>query len=171
MTRRKTCQGRYIPKNPGKYVGNVNTIQYRSSYEYYAFKVFDLHPDVVEWSSESVVIPYISPKDGKQHRYFVDIYVKYKTKDGKYRVELIEIKPYSQTQPPKHGNKAKKSTIVESQLTWEVNKSKWKAASEYAKKRGWTFRIITEKELWKGSGGISGRGRGYVKHVRGKLAK
>ena len=32
-------------------------------------------------------------------------------------------------------------------VTYAVNQAKWKAASEYAKDRGWEFKIITEKEL------------------------
>jgi len=32
-------------------------------------------------------------------------------------------------------------------MTWGKNQSKWKAAEEYCKDRGWKFQIITEKEL------------------------
>lgn len=167
MAKRNGIRGKFIPKNPAKYCGNLDTIQYRSSYELHAFKIFDAHPDVIEWSSESVVIPYTSPKDNKQHRYFVDIYVKYKTKDGSYRVELIEIKPYNQTIPPEFGKRAKKTTILEAELTFAINKAKWAAATQYAKKRGWYFRIITERELWKG-GRLSKRGASYLKYKKQK---
>ena len=32
-------------------------------------------------------------------------------------------------------------------MAYIKNQAKWKAASEYAKDRGWEFKIITEKEL------------------------
>jgi len=32
-------------------------------------------------------------------------------------------------------------------MTWGVNQAKWKAAKEYCEKKGWEFRILTEKEL------------------------
>jgi hypothetical protein len=60
----------------------------------------DEHPDVLEWSSEEVVIPYRSPIDGKVHRYFVDFWVKKKDRSGNIICDLIEVKPFSQTKPP-----------------------------------------------------------------------
>ena len=35
---------------------------------------------VQEWGSEEIVIPYVSPVDGKRHKYYPDFYVKIKGK-------------------------------------------------------------------------------------------
>ena len=52
----------------------------------------DITPSVTEWGSEEIIIPYISPVDGRRHRYFPDFYVKIGNK--KY---LVEVKPLRQT--------------------------------------------------------------------------
>lgn len=107
----------------------------------------DNHTGVVKWGSEIVVIPYIKPTDNKQHRYFVDILLFYKNKQGKLIKELIEIKPSSQTKAPRK-KRSGKSNLYE-QVTYAVNIAKWQAATKWAKKRGINFRIMTEKELFR----------------------
>ena len=90
-------KGRYRPSNKKKYRGDVNNIIYRSLWERKFMVKCDLDPDIIEWGSEEVIIPYISPVDGKQHRYFPDFYVKTSNGD-KF---LIEIKPKKYTKQPK----------------------------------------------------------------------
>ena len=107
----------------------------------------DSHPDVIEWSSEQVVVPYRSPIDNRVHRYFVDFYVKLKTKDGNIEKRLIEIKPKKQTQQPIRQAGKPTKRYIEEVKTWGVNQAKWKAANEYAKDRSMTFQILTEIEL------------------------
>ena len=131
--------GRYKPKNPKKYKGDYTKVIYRSLWEKHAFKWCDTNANVIEWSSEEVVIPYLYEVDHKYHRYFMDL--KIKMKDGK--VFLVEIKPDAQTHPPT-GQRRTKRYITES-LTYVKNMNKWKAANEYAKDRGWHFVIWTEK--------------------------
>ena len=53
----------------------------------------DRNPDIISWASEELVIPYISPVDNRQHRYFPDFLVKMKTREGKTKTVLIEVKP------------------------------------------------------------------------------
>lgn len=106
----------------------------------------DLDPSILFWSSEEVVIPYISPADSRGHRYFVDFLIEVRRVDGTKRTLLIEIKPYSQTLPPKIKKKPSKGYINEV-FTYGVNQAKWAAAREYCKKKGWEFVIITENEL------------------------
>tara|TARA_B100001996_G_scaffold315039_1_gene257814 strand:+ start:33 stop:356 length:324 start_codon:yes stop_codon:yes gene_type:complete len=101
----------------------------------------DQTPSVQEWGSEEIAIPYISPADGKRHRYYPDFYVKVNNK--KY---MVEVKPFRQTKEPKTQKKVTKRYITEV-VTWSVNKAKWKAASEFCKDYGWEFMLITEKEL------------------------
>lgn len=131
--------GRYKPKNPKKYKGDYTNVIYRSLWEKHAFKWCDTNANVVEWSSEEVVIPYLYEVDRKYHRYFMDL--KIKMKDGK--VFLVEIKPDAQTRPPT-GQRRTKRYISES-LTYVKNMNKWTTAQEYAKDRGWHFVIWTEK--------------------------
>jgi len=137
-------QGVYRPVNK-KYTGK-HYPKYRSSWELKFFRWCDLNPNVVEWNSENVVIPY-RIGNGKPRRYIVDNTVVMKQR-GKIKKYLIEIKPFSQTQPPKpHGNK-KRSTVIYEQYTYAKNKSKWLAAKQWGQKHGYEFMIITERELY-----------------------
>ena len=106
----------------------------------------DRNPDIISWASEELIIPYISPVDNRQHRYFPDFLVKMKTREGKNKTVLIEVKPKYQTQPPVQKKRITKQYINEV-TTWGVNQSKWKAANEYCLDRGWEFLIITEDHL------------------------
>jgi hypothetical protein len=142
----KYHQGRFRAKNPQKYKGDVNNIIYRSGWELKVLMKFDLHPDVISYSSEEIVIPYISPVDNKKHRYYVDFYVKMKDKDGKIKEYLLEVKPLKQTFPPVKGKKVTKGYINEV-MTYAVNQAKWDAARNYCEKKGLEFMIMTEKEL------------------------
>lgn len=139
-------KGIYRPKNSKKYVG-LSHPTYKSSWELYFFKWCDNNPSVLEWSSESVVIPYISPIDNSVHRYYVDnaIVLNEGNKKVKY---LVEIKPHKQTIPPSHKGNKKESTIIHEQVTYSVNKAKWEAADTWAKNNGYKFLILTENELF-----------------------
>jgi len=145
----KTYKGYFNPKNPKKYRGDPRNIIYRSRWESIVMDMFDRHPDVIEWSSEEIVIPYRSPVDGRMHRYFVDFYVKKRTPTGKIETSLVEVKPLAQTKPPilKEGKSKMTRNYVNAVMTWGVNSSKWEAAEKYCNERDWSFVIITEKEL------------------------
>ena len=127
---------------PEKYTGDPTTIIMRSSWETKFASWCDKNPSIVKWSSEETVIPYRCPTDEKIHRYFVDF--KITTSVGK--TYLVEVKPAKQTQPPEYPGRRTQRYLVES-LTFMKNQAKWKAADEYAKDRGWEFKIITEYEL------------------------
>jgi len=142
----KTYKGKFKPKNPQKYKGDPTNIVYRSSWELKLMFRLDDDPSVVSWGSEEIVIPYISPIDGKVHRYFVDFIVTRINSKGIKNTILIEVKPKSQTQPPKVPSKKTKKYLNEV-FTWGVNEAKWKYATEYCKDRGWEFVIMTEVEL------------------------
>jgi hypothetical protein len=107
----------------------------------------DSHPDVLQWSSEEIIIPYRSPIDGKVHRYFPDFWVKKKDRSGNIVCDLIEVKPYNQTKPPAIMEGKPTRRYLNEVMTWGINSSKWTAALEYCKDRNWTFVIITEREL------------------------
>jgi len=137
--------GKFKPKNPNKYVGDPNNIIFRSSWEAKCMSYFDRKDEIISWASEEISIPYRSPVDSRIHRYYPDFIIRVKTGD-KTKTIMIEVKPYKQTQPPKQRSRVTKQYITEV-TTWGVNQSKWKAAEEYCKDRGWGFQIITEKEL------------------------
>jgi hypothetical protein len=106
----------------------------------------DGNPAIIEWGSEIVIIPYISPVDNRVHRYFVDFYVKVKSLDNKVQKYLIEIKPERFTKPPEiPARKTKK--FIDEVFQYGVNQAKWKAAFEFCEDRKMKFMILTEKDL------------------------
>jgi hypothetical protein len=74
----KYYRGRFVPHNPSKYNGNPTNIIYRSSWEFRVMRYLDENSSIVQWSSEELAIPYVSPLDGRVHRYFPDFIVKIK---------------------------------------------------------------------------------------------
>lgn len=139
-------QGIYKPKNPKKYNGTYPII-YRSGLELKSFRYLDNNPNIITWGSESVVVPYQSPADGKLHRYFVDLVAVLKTKSGEIKKLLIEVKPEKQTKPPTHSNKKKQSTIIYENYQWAINQAKWTAAKSWCSSKGYLFIILNEKHL------------------------
>jgi hypothetical protein len=138
-----TYKGKYKPKNPSKYKGDPSNIVYRSLWERQVFRFMDEHDGVLNWGSETVVIPYRCKTDNKIHRYFMDVI--FTTENGTY---LIEVKPNKETQPPKEPKRKTKRYIKEV-MTYIKNTSKWEAAEEYALDRGWKFEIWDEHKLKK----------------------
>lgn len=138
----KTFKGNFKPTNPQKYEGDPTNIVYRSSWELKCMRYFDQHPGVLRWSSEEIVIPYLSPVDGRYHRYYPDFKVKMET-----GTVLVEVKPFAQTQAPVVGNK-KKKTLLNEVKTYAVNQAKWAAARNFCDVRGWKFITMTEKEIF-----------------------
>lgn len=142
----KTYKGKFKPKNPSKYKGDVTNIVYRSLWELRFMKWCDLNSSVEEWGSEIVIVPYVSPIDKKVHRYFVDFYIKIKNKRGVSEKYLIEIKPERFTKPPQiPARKTKK--FIDEVFQYGVNEAKWKAAFEFCEDRNMKFMILTEKDL------------------------
>jgi len=142
MAYHSSYNGRYKPKHPEKYKGNVREIFYRSFLELKMMLSLDKDPNIEWWSSEETVVPYKSPKDGQVHRYFVDMQIKPKNEP----IRLIEVKHSNQCRVPKKGRK-RHSTYLEEVVEWGVNNAKWEAADAYCKQKGWKFQIITEREL------------------------
>lgn len=138
--------GLFRPSNPKKYMGDPKNIIYRSSWECKVMDWLDKNPDIISWASEELIIPYISPVDGRWHRYFPDFLVKVKTKDGTMKTMMLEVKPKKQTIPPvQPARKTKK--FIQEVVTWGINQAKWKAAEDYCLDRGWQFKVITEDHL------------------------
>lgn len=142
----KALKGRFRPKHPEKYKGDPTNIIFRSSYEIKAMKTFDENPNVLEWSSEEVMVPYYDPTTGRHRRYFPDFVVKTRQKDGSVKTLMIEVKPYQQTVEPRKRKRITRQYITEV-TTWATNSGKWAAAREYCADKGWDFQLVTEKEL------------------------
>lgn len=143
----KNCvSGRWYPKNPEKYVGKVDEIFGRSSWEFKTFNWLDLNPDVLRWNSESVVIPYFDPVKNKMRRYFVDMWAEVKTADG-IKKFLIEIKPDKFTRPPVQPKKKSKRYIEEA-MQYATNCAKWAAATKVCKENNMQFMLLTENHLF-----------------------
>lgn len=136
-------QGFFHPKNTEKFLGK--TAVYRSSLELKFFKWCDTNPNILEWGSENIVIPYISPMDGKIHRYYVDNFVHIMEENAKVKY-LIEIKPEKFTKEPSRGKKSA-TTFLREKFLYSINSSKWDAAQKYCQKFGYKFLIITDKQL------------------------
>ncbi len=140
----------YIPVYPEKYKGNDKRIIARSSWESSFCKWVDHSKGIRYWASEEIRIRYQDPiqpiKNNKPHFkiYWPDYVIE--TISGK--IYLIEIKPLKYTRPPiQNKNKSHKTMLTENK-SWLVNQAKWKAARAYCFNKGWTFKIITEKELF-----------------------
>lgn len=144
---RRYKQGKFKPTNPGKYIGDPTEIVFRSGWESKLMRKLDESSSVIGWNSEEVVIPYISPVDGRAHRYFVDFLVVAKNSKGDKIITLIEVKPYDQTIPPKASKGKKQERLITELTTYAVNQAKWAAAEEYCKRRGWHFKVLTEKSI------------------------
>jgi hypothetical protein len=137
----KWAQGKYTPKNPQKYVGKHEP-RYRSGWELTFMMFCDNHAGVVAWASESLAIPYRHPFTGKITQYVPDFFVLYEDKRGMKKAEIVEIKP-------------KKQSLIESRVasakdkaTVAINHAKWASAMAYCKQQGYTFRVITEDDLF-----------------------
>ena len=139
-------KGFFRPKNPSKYKGDPTNIIYRSSWEVKLMSYLDAHPDVVQWASEELVIPYRSPLDNQIHRYFPDFWVKKRSSDGTIETLVIEVKPLKQTKEPTPSTKRTKQYIREV-ATWAINQAKWTAAKMYCEDRNWKFMTMTERDL------------------------
>ena len=139
-------KGKYYPSFPRKYKGDPTNIIYRSLWERKFMVYCDKNAKILEWGSEEIALPYISPHDSRVHRYFPDFYIKVQEITGKIKRYLIEVKPLKQTTKPKKPKRQTKGYIREA-FEYARNQAEWKAAREYCADRMWEFKVITEKEL------------------------
>jgi hypothetical protein len=136
----KYAQGEYTPENRHKYVGGKSPF-YRSSWELAFMRMCDTHPNILKWASENIKIPYRNPVTGKYANYIPDFMIHYLDKNGVEHVELIEIKPSTQTTMENaKGNKNK--------LAVAVNAAKWASAQEWCDRKGIRFKVINEDQIF-----------------------
>ena len=139
-------KGKYTPANPEKYKGNPYNIIYRSLWERKFMVYCDTNDKIIEWGSEEIIIPYLSPWDGRFHRYFPDFYIKVKQVNGNIKKFIIEVKPKKQTKAPKPVSRKTKKWINEVK-TYGINEAKWKSATKWCKQNDMEFKILTEDDL------------------------
>jgi hypothetical protein len=141
MSLPKFARGKFILKNPAKYVG-TKTPTYRSSWEHSFMRLCDEHPNVYQWASEAIKIPYRHPLTGKYTIYVPDFFIVYVDKEGRKHAELIEVKPMNQTTMESAGKSmGRKKQVI-------INHAKWEAATAYARQRKIKFRILSEEQLF-----------------------
>ena len=139
--------GKYIPSNPKKYKGNSSKIVYRSLWERKLMVYCDMNEKVLEWGSEEIIIPYVSPWDNRIHRYFPDFYMKVKQANGSTKKFIIEVKPKKDLKPPPTNPKRRTKQWFGKCKTYIVNKAKFKYATEYCQLNDIEFKILTEDHL------------------------
>ena len=133
-------QGAFTCKNPGKYFGK-HTPRYRSSWELVFMRMCDDHPSVIGWASEVHSIPYRNPFTGKHTVYVPDFLIVYQNKKGEKRMEMVEIKPSTQSSLTEAKSKNDQASVA-------LNNAKWTAANEWCRRKGIKFRVVTEKEIF-----------------------
>jgi len=144
--------GLFVPKNPEKYIGDLHKIICRSSWEFRFCTYCDLNESIIRWSSEPIAIDYYNPLDKKEHKYYVDYYVKSENIDRETEEWIIEVKPEKQTVKPVYeGNMttAKLKSYNYKMQVYITNQAKFKAATEWAEKRGFRFKVVDEKFLFR----------------------
>lgn len=137
-------QGTFTPTNPQKYIG-VGSPVFRSGWEQTFMLVLDKHPNVIQWASESIKIPYFNPLTQKWANYIPDFLIVTVDATGTQKAEMIEIKPLKEAVLEKAKSKKDK-------LAYAVNEAKWTAAIEWCAKAKITFRVLTEDQLFRRPG-------------------
>jgi hypothetical protein len=135
------AQGIFVPRNPDKYIGNHRP-RYRSGWEFTFMQFCDGNKNVIKWASESIRIPYRHPLTGKVTNYIPDFFILYENKFGKQFAEIVEIKPKKQSLIESRKASARDIAVV------AINHAKWASAKAYCKQYGFTFRVITEDDLF-----------------------
>jgi len=153
----------YYPylKHPEKYLREDKIIKARSGLEIEYFRNFDINKNIIQWQSEGIAIPYKKPIfDGvgriirfEIRKYYPDVHLIMKNKNGEIQEILGEIKPYKQIIKPELKNRKTQKSIknyVNEKCVWFINICKWKAANSFAKainekyKRNITFYLFLE---------------------------
>ena len=140
----KFAQGVYKVTNPLKYVGKREP-RYRSGWELAFMRFCDTNDNILQWASESIVIPYRHPLTGKMTNYVPDFLITYRTRDNRMCAEVIEIKPKKQSVLESKASARDRAVVA-------INYSKWDAATKWCRRQGLQFRVITEDDIFRQGG-------------------
>jgi hypothetical protein len=139
-------QGKFLPKNTQKYKGDIKKIIYRSSLELKFCNFCDDNINIVQWSSECLEIPYMSPMDNKKHFYYPDFEIFIKNNNIVERW-IVEVKPKSMLQEPQKP-KSNNSKVLKNYnfklKSYITNMIKLKAATEYCTRNNAKYKLVTE---------------------------
>lgn len=144
-------QGYFVPKNPSKYAGNISEIIFRSSWEFKFMEFCDNTSSVIEWGSEGVGISYFNPILKKPSTYWIDFYMKTRSKEGNEIKWLIEVKPnkyLEKPNPPERLTEKQVLHFARHAKAYLINSAKFEAAQDYARSNNMKFGIITENFLF-----------------------
>lgn len=133
--------GKFFPLHPEKYQGTSVPI-YKSGLELRMMQYLDKNPAIIKWSYEPKAIKYVDKSSSPPivRRYFIDFTAI--VKQGPIcKTVWLEVKPYSESIKPTNTKNTK------AMLLWLKNTSKWQAAEQLAKSKGYEFHVITEKQL------------------------
>jgi hypothetical protein len=135
------AQGIFEVQNPEKYIGNRKP-RYRSGWEFTFMRFCDNSKHVLKWASEAISVPYRHPLTGKPTRYIPDFFIVYVDKYGNQKAEVVEIKPKKQSLIESRVANARDRAVV------AINHAKWAAARAYCNQQGFSFRVVTEDDLF-----------------------
>lgn len=138
-------QGFFIPRNPEKCMNIMETnepqpIVYRSGWEKDFANWCDTTPAITRWGSEIVKILYKDPIRNKETFYIPDFYFEAIDRQKKLQKYLIEIKPMKESTLKEASNGYDKLMVAK-------NAMKWASAIQFCKKRGITFKVMTQYDL------------------------
>ena len=136
-----TSKGIFLPKNPSKVIGK-GAIKYRSSWEQVFMNFCDNNPNVVNWGSEVLRIPYRNPITKKNTIYIPDFIVSYVDRNGRQHTEVIEIKPLKESVMERARSPRDKIMLA-------INMAKWQAAQAFCANNNLVFRLVTEQQLFR----------------------
>lgn len=133
--------GRYFPLHPEKYQGSQVPV-YKSGLEMRMMQYLDKNPSIIRWTYEPKAIRYLDRSENppKVRQYFIDFTAIVKV-GLLQKTVWLEVKPYCESVKPKN------TKNVNAMLLWLKNTSKWQAAEQLAKSKGYEFHVITEKQL------------------------
>jgi len=77
--------------------------------------------------------------------YVPDFLVRYQSKDGLQRTELVEVKPRKETVMEAAKSRRDKAFVI-------LNTAKWTAAMQWCSKNGVTFRVLNEDSIFANNG-------------------
>ena len=143
--------GRYILRNPQKYLGIGENPIYKSSLELKLMHWLDTNERVLKFGYELIKVPYFFPVDCKNHKYVVDFVAYIANNQGIIVKYLIEIKSDSDLLIPKKPISPNSKNIKQyknKMIIYIKNTSKWKAAEQFCKQTGFVWKLLSTKDIF-----------------------
>lgn len=160
--------GNYIPKYKDKVLklNNQGGIYYRSSWEKKIITWLDNKPEIVQWGSECLRIPYqmTHVNEGtmkiKEHSYYPDFFYQIKLSNGSIKSVVAEVKPKADYNDaimfsegkfdiPQNITLKKLQSLEYRFKMGQKNYEKWQTMIKWCDLKGYDFIIITEDTLKK----------------------